>query len=732
MCAIEAQLDALFPTPGPELDPGANLPQIPGYEVEALLGRGGMGIVYKARHLRLNRPVALKMLLGGTYAGSQERARFQREAEAVASLHHVNIVQVYDVGDHQGWPYFTMELLDGGTLTQALAGTPQPARQAAALLVTLAEAVHVAHQGEIIHRDLKPANILFTAGGTPKIADFGLARHFNGESALTLSGARMGTPSYMAPEQVFGKADAIGPAVDIYALGALLYEMLTGRPPFRGETISETERQVTTDDPVPPARLNPKVPRDLETICLKCLHKEPQRRYADCGALADDVRRFVEGRPIRARRTSPLERAWRWCRRNPAGAALAVMVAVIVILSAGGILWVQRQQLERRMERELKRGRARLAIEEALGHQEELRHQALWEDARAKLTLAETRLYDAESDELRQRLVRAHSELDEAIRAEADNPGLALRMAQAEAELGRPERVEALLARATSRQPLDSNTWVQCGLVRERLGRIDQAVSDFAKAIELLPRDRFFASPRSRFIVELASHERVFSALLEAQPREKDLWIGRGRYHALRDHWRLAAADYSRGLEPNPIPDTQEYYEFACLLQLVGDKGRYRQLIQRFATKVDETKEPRLAYELARACIITPDMAADPKRVIAWALLAAESATLPWHSHVVGAAYYRAADYEQALGWLHKSLEGAWDMGQPLNRFVLTMVHRRMGNAEQAAALHKESIRLYEEMESSRVDGAVPRVFPADWMTLQIYRRELDLLFTGS
>ena len=261
MRIVEAELDAFFPTPGPIPDTdtpipwhtGADLPRIPGYEVEALLGRGGMGVVYKARQLRLNRFVALKMLITGAYAGPHERARFQREAEAVASLRHANIVQIYDVGDHGGWPYFTMELLEGGSLAQALAGTPQPARQAAALVATLAEAMQVAHRGGIVHRDLKPANILLTADGTPKIADFGLARHFDEEPALTLSGARIGTPSYMAPEQVIGKAGAIGPAADIYALGALLYEMLTGRPPFRGETSAETERQVIAEEPVPPA-----------------------------------------------------------------------------------------------------------------------------------------------------------------------------------------------------------------------------------------------------------------------------------------------------------------------------------------------------------------------------------------------------------------------------------------------------------------------------------------------
>jgi tetratricopeptide (TPR) repeat protein len=739
ICAVEAELDELFPTPGPPIAStsalwrtGTDLPQIPGYEMLEFLGRGGMGVVYKARHLRLNRLVALKMLIAGAYAGLHERARFQREAEAVASLRHANIVAVYDVSDHEGCPYFTMELLEGGSLTQALAGRPQPAVKTAALLATLADALHVAHKAGIVHRDLKPANILLTAEGTPKVADFGLARHFDREAILTLSGDRMGTPSYMAPEQVIGKAGRIGPAADIYALGALLYEMLTGRPPFRGETASETERQVMAEEPVPPARLNPKVPRDLETICLKCLHKDFERRYADAGALAEDVRRFTEGRPIQARRISLVEQAWRWCRRNPAGAALAVTVFALVGLCVAGALWVQRQHLERRIEQELRRGRARLAIEGALAHQKELRQRGLWEDAKLELALADTRLYDARSDELQRRLSRAQSELTQAMRAEAADPGLLLRMAKAEAELGEAQQVEVLLARATSRQPNDPNTWVQTGLVRDRLGRTDQAASDFARAIDLCPPDRFFASPRSRLILEMADHERVFSALLEARPDDKHLWIGRGRFHALRDRWRRAAADYARGIEPVASPGTHEYYEYACLLLLVGDKERYGALIRTLSEQVDESKDPRLAYELARACVITDGMTADPKRVIQWARLAAESATLSWHSHVLGVAYYRAGDYQEALRWLDDSLERPWDMGRPLNQFAMAMTHRRLGHRERASALLEQSMRTYEAMESGRVDGAFPGVFAGDWMSIQIYRHEAEALFGNS
>ena len=225
------EAEAMQPTPRP-----AELPQVSGYRVEGVLGHGGMGIVYRAWHLRLDRAVALKMLLAGPYARPEERERFLREAQAVAALRHPNIVQVHDAGEVDGRPYFTMELVEGGDLADQIQGVPQPARQAADLVATLADAVHTAHQSGIVHRDLKPNNILLTKDGTPKVTDFGLARRMEGDGGLTFSGAPLGTPSYMAPEQARGDKGAIGPATDVYALGAILYELLTGRPPFRAET----------------------------------------------------------------------------------------------------------------------------------------------------------------------------------------------------------------------------------------------------------------------------------------------------------------------------------------------------------------------------------------------------------------------------------------------------------------------------------------------------------------
>jgi serine/threonine-protein kinase len=415
MRLVEAQLEALFPSPessteandpAPRL-PAGDLPRIPGYEVEAVLGRGGMGIVFKAWHLRLERHVALKMLLVGACATPAERERFAREATAVAGLRHANIVQVHDVGDHEGRPYFTMEYVEGGSLAKQLSGTPQPARQAAALLATLAEAVHVAHQGGIVHRDLKPSNILLTADGTLRISDFGLARRLQDPGGLTWSGTPVGTPSYMAPEQAQGRSGAVGPAADTYALGVILYELLTGRPPFRGETGAETLRQVISQEPVPPSRLNDKVPRDLETICLKCLHKEPSRRYATAAALAEDLHRFLRGETITARRVGRSERLLRWMRRHPAEVGLILTALALLGLAVGAGMREWALAAERRAE--LANWAARLEYVIRL-HQE-----GRFPEVRAILE----RVPDAGSDELRRQIERARADLDLAEQLEA-------------------------------------------------------------------------------------------------------------------------------------------------------------------------------------------------------------------------------------------------------------------------------------------------------------------------
>jgi hypothetical protein len=297
-----------------------------------------MGVVYQARQLGLDRIVALKMIRHAEHAGPEERERFRTEAQAVARLQHPNIVQIHEVGECQGLPYFSLEFCPGGSLADKLDGTPWEPTAAARLVETLARAVQAAHQAQVIHRDLKPANVLLTADGTPKVTDFGLAKKLD-QTGHTQTGAVIGTPSYMAPEQAGGKPSAIGPPADVYALGAILYELLVGRPPFKAATPLDTVLQVISEEPVAVRRLQLKVPRDLETICHKCLEKDPKKRYASAEALADDLCRFQAGEPIVARPLNRAQRSWRWCRRNPALAvsgglsALALLTVIALVTS---------------------------------------------------------------------------------------------------------------------------------------------------------------------------------------------------------------------------------------------------------------------------------------------------------------------------------------------------------------------------------------------------------------
>jgi serine/threonine-protein kinase len=363
-----------------------------------------MGVVYKARQLGLNRLVALKMILTGGHAGERELARFRSEAEAVARLQHPNIVQIHEVGEQNGLPYFSLELVEGSSLAARLKGTPQPARSAAQLLETLARAVHAAHECGIVHRDLKPANILLTADGVPKVTDFGLAKylergtgpadesHPRAAGALTQTGAILGSPSYMAPEQAAGNNDQVGPAADVYSLGAILYEMLTGRPPFVAETPFDTVMLVVGQEPVPPRRLQPKVPRDLETICLECLQKEPRKRYASSQALAEDLHRFLQGEPILARPTSLLERTLKWVRRRPAVAGSLAAVAVALAVLVGVILAFNLQLQEERDYALDQRNAADQARADAEARRDEAKQKAIEARRQRRQALANLRL----------------------------------------------------------------------------------------------------------------------------------------------------------------------------------------------------------------------------------------------------------------------------------------------------------------------------------------------------
>ncbi|WP_202921479.1 serine/threonine-protein kinase [Anatilimnocola aggregata] len=528
-------------------------PEVPGYELLDELGRGGMAVVYKAKQLKPQRVVALKILHHPHNGDTAWISRFRSEAEAVAQLEHPHIVRMYEVGEVGRLSYLALEFVDGGNLAMRLQGQPQPARSSAELVATIARAIHFAHQRGIVHRDLKPANILLQVAdgfraedGTiqladvqPRITDFGLAKRLDDDGQQTRTGDILGTPTYMAPEQATGVTRNIGPAADIHALGVILYEMLTGRQPFRGADVMETMRLVASSDPVPLRRLDARIPRDLETICLKCLEKSPRQRYLSAATLADELQRYLNGETIHTRPAGPIEQTYKWTRRHPA-AALALAIALLLpLLTVAGLIghnWRISQELAKTAQQ---RDRAEANLQET---------QAAVDNLLTDLTAGRLASLPRSSPVRRQLLEWAMNLCQELRVQNPDNPSLELQSARAERQAADIQRLLGRLAEADQgyqraireldrfvvAQPEDAlglrelaAAHNNSGLLREQQGRTAAAEQDYRHALDLGERAAKQFPQRTEFqqlqAATLSNRGLLLAQLGQSQQAQQDL-----------------------------------------------------------------------------------------------------------------------------------------------------------------------------------------------------------------
>ena len=479
------------------VDRSGSLPAIPGYEILGTLGRGGMGVVYRARQIGLNRVVGLKVLRTGG-APNVEDARFVAEAESIARVRHPNVVEVYQAGKHEGTPFLAMEFVDGGSLAEKLKTGPLPPATAARLLEAVARGVGASHKAGILHRDLKPGNVLLTGDGTPKVADFGLAKRISVDSSITKTGQILGTPCYMPPEQASGVFTALGPTADVYSLGAVLYECLTGRPPLVGQDVFETIMLVLTIDPVPPRTLLPTIPRDLETICMKCLQKPAAKRYATADELADDLRRFLDGAPILARPAGPLERGAKWMKRNRTVSVAALAVFAALVAGAGVSAWQAVVAMQARSTAVAEAANARDA--EAKAKDEEAKAkvaEAKAKDEEGKAKAAEVIAREGEENERKARFaveeekrkLIAVSEFLNAVLVQSSAEGQATFDREAKPNVTVKEAMDyasKTIAGKFDDQPLvEASIRQTVGLAYLRLGAISEAEPHLKRVLEL-------------------------------------------------------------------------------------------------------------------------------------------------------------------------------------------------------------------------------------------------------
>jgi eukaryotic-like serine/threonine-protein kinase len=575
---------------------------VPGFDILSELGRGGMGVVYRARQHGVDRDVALKMIRGDDHENPEHLGRFKTEAEVLGQLNHPNIVKIYQIGRADDVPFVALELLEGGTLAKRLASTPQPFAESAALLTTLARAVHAAHLAGILHRDLKPSNVLFDGAGAPKIADFGLAKRLEAEDGQTRPDQVLGTPSYMAPEQARGSGPEVGPAADIYSLGAILYEMLTGRPPFKGTTPAETLVMVLNDEPplIRPGRLRPKLPFDLETICLKCLDRDPRKRYATALDFAEDLDRFLGGQPVLARRTPLWEQGIKLARRRPATSTLAAMCLLAAVL-AGSAAWrAQIRASEARIREEDRIVKLKRDAEKVIFEAQTLLAEKQWGVAIAPLSVLASKI------ERESRLVDVHA------------------------------RVNGLLEQT-------------------RTGSRDQRAAEDAKARLIRFRD---ASDDAHFLdtrfADLGPENRV-----EATCRAARTALQVFGKEGPNDQWSLPAPPSSLSPSEREEIVSGQYELLMILADAValspGDDASARAL--RILDQVDRLRSPATrAYHLRRAAYLDQAQdaeAAAAERAEAHRLKPADA----FDNFLIGRALHRASDWKAAIPYFNAVLQ---------------------------------------------------------------------------
>jgi tetratricopeptide (TPR) repeat protein/tRNA A-37 threonylcarbamoyl transferase component Bud32 len=468
---------------------GRKVHYIGDYETISILGQGGMGVVYKARQLTLNRLVALKMIRNSEFASEDQVRRFQNEAEAVATLDHPGIVPIYEVGTYEDQRYFSMKLIEGHGLDKKLEELANDPRSAARLVAEVADAVNHAHQRGILHRDLKPANILVDGQGHAHVTDFGLAKRISGDAGLTVSGAIMGTPAYMAPEQAGGRSTLVTTASDVYGLGAILYAALTGRAPFSGDSVMNTLDQVRNSPPRPPTRLNAKLPRDLEMICLKCLEKDLRHRYASAQALSDDLNRWLRGEPIAARPVGPVVRLQMWAKRKPALAGLSAALILASIAGVTGVTWQWREAISQRNQAQVARDEAlnqgalaRIAEAEARA----ARDQAVASEKRAVAARAQAEQNAQIAGTQATLALNTIQDLVSQVQKGLQGPGLYdLKTSLLNTSLKRIDGVAGIYEKSTSKEATTAAALMELGKIYRQLGQTQKALQSFQKCLEI-------------------------------------------------------------------------------------------------------------------------------------------------------------------------------------------------------------------------------------------------------